>query len=334
MTSTQDAQLMFAKETTFKTFQTPIRALEYVDESLDFNPNRVQGKGIRTGSRVDRSNRRVTPTADGGGDFTVEWATKGLGLLLQACLGSSVSTLVSGATYQQVHTIGDNPSTLTIQKGLPEASGTVDALTFLGCAIAQFEIDFPNADIVSIKPTIDAADVSTSQGLATATFPAEPVNLFQFAGGAIFTGALTAPTTTALGSAVTPLTNVRGGSLTVNNNIRNDRFNLGMSGRKKQQITGKRDIAMSLDVEYDSTTMRDAFLADTPMCALLNFTGGALSTGNETLQVIVSEIKPNGELPKTNGTDLIVQSMAFTGVDNQVAAQPIWIVTRTADTAL
>jgi hypothetical protein len=336
MTSTQDAQLGFAVEGTFKTYQTPTRFLEYVDENLDFNPNRVQGKGLRVSKRVDRSARRVTPTADANGDFTVEWASKGLGLLLQACLGSGASTLVSGATYQQVFTIGDNPSTLTVQKGMPEGTvaAAIDPISFLGCAVSQFEIDFPNADIVQIKPTLDIADVSTSQGLATATYPSEPVNLFQFAGGSISTGTLTAPTTIALGSAATPLTNVRGGSLTVNNNVRNDRFNLGMAGRKKQQLTGKRDIALTLDVEYDSTTMRDAFLGDTPLCVVLTFTAGALSTGLETVQLIVPEVKPNGELPKTNGTDLIVQSMSFTGLDNQTAAQPIWIVTRTADTTL
>jgi len=334
MASTQDAQLGHAVEGTFKTFQTPTRFLEFTDESLDWNKATKQGQGLRVGRRVDRSPRRVVPTADGGGDMTFEWASKGFGLLLQACLGSSTSTLVSGATFQQVHTIGDNPASLTKQKGLPQAGGTVDAYSFLGCMVQQFEIDFPNADIVSLKVTADAADLSVAAGLASAAYAAEPVNLFHFANGSISTGALTPPTATALGSAATPVADVRGGSLTVVNNLRNDRFNMGGSGRKAKQLTGKRNITGKLDIEYDSTTFRDAVLNETPMCLLLNFTAGALSTGVETLQIIVPEIKFDNEIAKTNGTDLIVQGMGFTGLDNLVAAQPLWVVTRTADTAL
>jgi hypothetical protein len=43
-----------------------------------------------------------------------------MGLLWQALLGTGTSTLVSGSTYQQVFTLGDNPSSLTLQKGVVE----------------------------------------------------------------------------------------------------------------------------------------------------------------------------------------------------------------------
>lgn len=336
MASTQDAQLGLAVESTPKTYVAPTRFLEYLDESLDWNPNTKQGQGLRVAKRVDRSARRVRPTADGGGDVTVEWSSKGLGLLLQACMGGSTSTLVSGSTYQQVHIIGDNPSTLTIQKGIYNAgSGVVDAVSFLGCAVSSFEITAPNGDIVTLKASIDAADITTAQSLAAASYPTEPVGLFSFVGGSISTGTLTAPTSTALGSAATPVADVRSASVAVNNNIRNDRFNFGASGRKAKQLTGKREITGSLEIEYDSTTFRDAFIADTPLCLLLQFvTTNALSTGVETLQIIVPEIKLDSALPMTNGTDLVVQSMSFTGLDNLTAAQPLWIVTRTADIAL
>ena len=61
---------------------------------------------------------------------------------------------------------------------------------------------------------------------------------------------------------------------------------------------------------------------------------GALGVGLETLQIVIPEIKFDSEIPKTNGSNLILQSMSFDGLDNLVATQPLWIVTRTADIAL
>jgi hypothetical protein len=87
-------------------------------------------------------------------------------------------------------------------------------------------------------------------------------------------------------------------------------------------------------VEYTNATFRDAVLNETPMSLVLTFTGAALTTGTETLQVVLPEVKFDNQLPQTNGTDLIVQSMNFAVLDNLTAAQPIWVVTRTSDTAL
>lgn len=335
MANAQDAQLGIAVESVPKTFVAPTRFLEWADDGLDWTKGTKQGMGIRVGARGDLSNRRTNPSADGGGPTTIPWVSKGLGLLLQACMGSSASALVSGSTFQQLHQFGDNPSTLTVQKGIWNAgSGAVDPISLLGCAVSGFEIDFPNVDNVSIKPTFDAADISTSQSLATASYPAEPVTLFQFAGGSISNGALTLATGSALASAATPVLDIRGGSLTVNNNIRDDRYNFGGAGRKSKQFTGKRQITGSLDIEYDSQTFRDAMIADTELTLLLTWTGAALSTGTETLQIAIPAVKFDTELVKANGTDMSVMSMGFTGLLNTTAAQMMQIVVRTADAAL
>ena len=95
-----------------------------------------------------------------------------------------------------------------------------------------------------------------------------------------------------------------------------------------------REITGSLVVEYDSATFRDAILADTPMSLILNFTGGALSAGTEQLQVVLPEIKLDGKLPAANGGDEILLEIDFTVLDNLSAAQPMWVVCRTADAAL
>lgn len=333
MATTQDASVGFAQETVYGTYVAPTRWLEYTDESLDWNKNIKQGQGLRVGGRVARSARRVVPNADGGGDYNLELSSKGLGILFDAALGSSTVTLVAGTTYQHVFTLGDTPKSLTIQKGLPQVGGTVDAYSFLGAMVQSLEMTFANNDIGMSKFNFDCRDLTTAQTYAAPSYPAGP-NLFHFANWSITTGALTAPTTTALASMPTPVADFRDASVALNNNLRNDRFNGGANGRKAKPTVGLREITGTATVEYDSTTFRDNVLNETPMGLLLQYTGGALSTGVETIQVVLPEVKFNSELAKTNGTDLITQSMQFAVLDNLTAAQPIWVVVRTSDAAL
>ena len=339
MTSSQDASIgISVPESVYGTPVVTTRWYEHIDESQDYRKNVKQGAGLRTGRRIPAAGRRTVPTADGGGDFTVECASKGLGLLWQLLLGGGTSTLVSSATYQQNFVDADNPGSTTLQKGVPRynADGTfvIDAYTFPGTMCTQWELDFPNSDIVKLKVSTDAKDVLTATSYAAPSFPAEPVNLFQFSGGSIFTGAFTAPTATTLAVGGTALADVRGGTITSANALKTDRYNLGGAGRKSKPTTGLGIPGGKLDIEYDSTTFRDAIMSDTSMCLVLNWTAGALGVGLETLQVAIPCIRFNTQLPMTNGTDLIVQSMSFDGLDGLVAPQGLYVTTRTADAAL
>lgn len=334
MATQQDVSLGFGVEGTYKTFETPARRLEFTDETLDWNKNVKQSAGLKVGSRVARSRRRVIPTADGAGDITMDAASKGMGLLWRAALGVGTSTNVSGATYQQVFTFGDSsPSALTIQKGLVLADGTVQADSYLGCQCTGWEFSIPNADIATFKTSWDAGDVTTAEDYEEAPYPSAS-NLFHFANAEIFTGTLTAPTSTALASATAPVAGVRSFTVSNNNNPDVGRFNLGGNGRKDQPLQGPGEIAGSMDVEYISTDFRDAVLDDSPMVALVTLTAGALSTGLETLQIALPAIKFDNSMAKANGGNLILQSMNFMGLDNEVAAQPIYVVHRTAETAI
>lgn len=333
MSTFQDASIGLAVESSYKTGVTPTRFYEFTDESLQWNKSIKQGAGLRVGGRVARSGRRVVPSADGSGDFTIEACNKGMGLLWQGALGAGTSTVVSDATYQQVFTLGDTPPSFTIQKGLPQAGGTVDAYTYTGCMVDSWEFDFPNADICSLKTTWDLADVNTSTAYAAPSYPTG-VSLYNFSGGTIYTGAVTQATATALATAATPIADVRAGNITGNNNLAKDRFNIGGGGRKAKPTVGLRELGITLTVEYDSTTWRDAVLNDTPMSILLNFTGGSLSTGSETLQVVANCVKFDSPLAQTNGTDLITTDLSGQILDDLTGNPPIAVVMRTSDTAL
>lgn len=334
MVTTADASINVGSETVYNTGVTPTRGIEFTGEDLDWSKAIVQGKGIRVGSRVPRSARRVVPTAMGVGSFTQELYSKGMGMLFKAALGVGTSTVVSGSTFQQVFTLatGTLAPSLTVQKGSPEVGGTVDAQTYTGCTVDTLELDFPNADIGTAKFTLDIANMVTATAYTAPTYPATP-SQFHFGNLSVASGTLTAPTATALASGATVIGDVRDASVVLANTP-SQRFNGNATGRKSQPTLGDATLSGKLTVEYDATTWRDAVLNETPFNLIFTYTGAALSVGVETIQIIIPEVKFDDEMPKTNGTELITQSMTWQGLDNLTAAQPIWVVIRTSDSAL
>lgn len=327
MTTPQDCSVGLGVESVYGTAVARTRWFEFLDESFNFVKNVKQGVGLRVGSRVARSGRRVVASAEGSGDLTIEAVTKGLGLLWQLGLGSGTSTLVSAGLYQQVFTLGDAMPSATIQKGIPRADGTVDAYTFTGCMVESLTIDCPNADNVKVKTSWNAKDMTTATAYTAPSYATGP-SVFTFAHGAVYSGALTAPTATALGSAATPVASIRSGSITIKHNLKTDRYNCGGGGRKEKPFAGIREISGSLVAEYADAAFRDAIVNDTSMTLVKTFTAGA-----DVLQIVIPDVRFDGDIVKAS-TDLAMQELKWTGLDGLTAAQPIWIVCRTADTAL
>ena len=327
MTTPQDCSVGLGIESVYGTAVARTRWFEFLDESFNFVKNVKQGVGLRVGSRVARSGSRVVASAEGSGDLTIEAVTKGLGLLWQLGLGSGTSTLVSAGLYQQVFTLGDVMPSATIQKGIPRADGTVDAYTFTGCMVESLTIDCPNADNVKVKTSWNAKDMTTGAAYTAPSYATGP-SVFTFAHGAVYSGALTAPTATALGSAATPVASIRSGSITIKHNLKTDRYNCGGGGRKEKPFAGIREISGSLVAEYADAAFRDAIVNDTSMTLVKTFTAGL-----DVLQIVIPDVRFDGDIVKAS-TDLAIQDIKWTGLDGLTAAQPIWIVCRTADTAL
>lgn len=327
MTTPQDCSVGLGVESVYGTAVARTRWFEFLDESFNFVKNVKQGVGLRVGSRVARSGSRVVASAEGSGDLTIEAVTKGLGLLWQLGLGSGTSTLVSAGRYQQVFTLGDAMPSATIQKGIPRADGTVDAYTFTGCMVESLTIDCPNADNVKVKTSWNAKDMTTATAYTAPSYATGP-SVFTFAHGAVYSGALTAPTATALGSAATPVASIRSGSITIKHNLKTDRYNCGGGGRKEKPFAGIREISGSLVAEYADAAFRDAIVNDTSMTLVKTFTAGA-----DVLQIVIPDVRFDGDIVKASA-DNAIQDIKWTGLDGLTAAQPIWIVCRTADTAL
>lgn len=336
MAALTDLSIGLANESEFGTYVAPTRWYEFTEEDFAFEPIRVQGEGMRVGSILPRSARRVTTRKQAAGSFTTPCMTKGMGLLWQSIFGTSASTLVSGSTYQQNHTLAAGPTIVsrTIQKGLVRADGTVDPYSFLGCTVDEWEFVLED-ELATLSTTWDARDMTTAQSYAAPSYVTSP-NLFHFGQAAItIGGSVTAPTTTALATGGTAVTNVRSFKIGGNRKLNKERFTFGGAGLKRQQLVGGGEITGELVVEYDAITYRDAFVADTELPIVLTLTSeGALSTGFATLQIVVSAAKLDGAIPVANNGDLITVAHPFTVLDNLTAAQPIYVCQRTADTAV
>lgn len=335
MATPYDCSINVGKESTYGTAVAGTTAYEFTDEKFDYKPNRKQGMGLRVSSRIARSGRRVETTKQGEGSLEVEATTKGMSRLLEAALGSGTATLVSGTTYQHNYILADTPPSVTIQKSVVEAGGTIDPYTFAGCMVSSWEFNAPNDDIAKFSFDFDARSMDTARSFDALTYPSSP-NLYHFGQAAVtIGGVVTVPTSTAIATGGTAATDVRDFSLSVNNNLTTDRFNIGASGLKAKPTVGLREITGKFTAEYSATTYRTAFVADTDLAITVTLTSSeALSTGTATLQVVLPIVRLESAVPVANNGDLITVEHSFTVLDGQVAAQPIYVVLRTADSTV
>lgn len=341
MTTQLDCSIGLKQETVYGTAVTVDQFLEFTGESLERKAKFGQGKGLRPGYRVARSGRRYLQQEEAGGGITVEAPIKGLGALLGAAFGSVTNTAVPGQSgvFQQVHTptLSDFLNSYTIQKGIPPlGGGATTPITFLGAVCASLEINAKAGEVVEVTTDWTAREAQTAIAYAAPAYPAA-LDLFTFVHGAIVIGGTpAAPTTTALASGGTTVADITEISMKWDNGLDSGGWNLGGAGKRaRKPVVALSPVTGKMGAEYDSTVLRDAYMAQTPLALLLTFTHPSTigTAAHPVLQVYVPCIKLDGELPKAAGGDVIAQSIDFVGLDPQVAAQaPIYVVYVSTDT--
>lgn len=325
MTNFLDSSIGMKKQVDYNTPITVDRFYEFTAGAFKLDKAIKQGEGLRVGSRVARSARRVVPFSSTSGSLEMEACTKGMGVLWEACMGAGASTLVSTGLYQQVFTFADAMPCYTIQEGIWDGSA-IAAYTYAGCQVGSFSLEASEGEILKVKAEFVGKSLATATAYATPSYPT-PLGLFTFAHAAFFAGGtLTAPTDTALASATgTALAVVKSFTLNVDNALKDGPQ---VSGLPTIRQPGLRKVSVSATVEYSGATFRDAIIAETEILMLATFTNGT-----DVLQVVVPAGKLDGDLPAPSA-DRITMSLAFEGLDNLTATQPLWIVTRTADAAI
>lgn len=343
MATMLDHQVGWIPESTWNTPPTVTRFGEWMPgNGMDFDPNVVQGKGLRVGSQVLRAGRRVGLVGQGTGKLQFEMASKGFGTMLTSCWGTSISNLVSGSTYQQVHTpvvSGTFLPSLAVQLGIVKPGGTVDPYTYGGCSVTDFDLEMPDGGIAMLTVSLDARSLATATALATASYPSAPTlynSALPVTGGMTIGGTLTAPTTTALASVAGGTSvNVKSWKLSVKNGLDLKR---DVIGGRNQPVVGVRSISLTTVIEYDAvtgTTLRDAHIGQTVNPILLNATTGeSLSTGTAQMQLALPAAYTNkGPIPVPADGKMVTTSIDWEILDN-LTLTSAYHVFRTADTVL
>lgn len=340
MTTQLDSSVGFKKESAFGTGVTVDRFLEYTEESIDFAREFYQGSGLRAGSRMPRSARRVLVKDGVAGDISLEVPTRGIGSFLELLLGVSTATLVPSTTmYQQVFTPIKNDflPTATFQKGVPRlGANTVDAYTARGMVCSNFEFSASNSEVLKLKTSWVGKELATDVAYAPPSYPAN-LELFSFVGASLTVGGtVTLPTTTTLAAGGTSVANVRDFTASFDNGLDANGYNLGGAGKlTRPPAVGAAVGKGKLTAEYDGLAFVAAVRDQTDLAIVATFQGPTAIAGQyPTLQVVIPNIRFEGELPKSNGGDVITQSLEFSILDNLTAAAPFYLVMRTADTAL
>lgn len=318
-----DAQIGFAQETIYGTAVTVDHFAEFDSESLKFDPTWLEPTGLRPGIYFKRAGRIVQSRKAVSGDFTVELASRGMGLLWKNALASSVTTPTQDGSlgaYKQVHTPGGAVGkSMTIQVGRPEPSGTVRPFTFKGCKISGWQFTLSDGAVPTLQLTVDGRDEDTTTTLASASYPTgtPPTFLWDFSKATLKLGGTAAT--------ATGLTTITGGTAaaTVINEITfqgttpmaTERFGIGNAGLKNEPLQNDiQTITGTLAAEFSKAELYDVFKAQTTTALQLTLTNGVnigTSTDKWTLDFTIPAAKLKAAAPSVGGPDVVSMSTDF-----------------------
>jgi hypothetical protein len=343
MTTQLDSSIGIKKETTYGTAVTVDHFPEFLSESLEWKPSYMVGKGLKAGSRVARSERRVLGKQWAEGDIELEAAARGVGIFWEALFGQATSTILgAGPAYQHLFTLTntDPIPSYTIQKGVPLMNGgAVQPHTFSGAVCTSGTISAGTGEVVKLKTSWNAKNVDTATGYTAPAYIASGQELFNFFQGALTIGGVVVPpTTTALASGGTATANILDFSMTIDNKLDTDGFTFGSGGKQgRRPHLGYTDIKGKMTAEFDAVTYRDLYLSNTATSATLTFTTGTLlqAATYNTLQITIPTLKFGGELPKAAADGVIKVNLDFTVLDGgATGVAPVYVVMRNLDTVV
>jgi hypothetical protein len=322
------AQLGLAESSTFGTYQTPTRFLEFNEESLEYQIERVESPGLRAGNRVLRTDRYAPGQKRVEGSLTLEPATKGFGLVLKHALGATSITTPSGATNARLHThtLGDIFGTsLTVQVGRPDVSGTVQPFTYLGCRVDTLSLSSSVDELLVSEVGLVGQDETRSQSLATATYPttgsAAAYEQFYWTQGVI----------SIAGSSVGVVTDFE---MEINNNLKSDRYFLGGATMSEPILAGMTEITGTVTVEFLNLTAYERFVNNTQVALTAKWTAATAieSTTFPYIEVNIPKVRFDGPAnPQVGGPDVITHELPFKALFDGTNG-PITVDYMTSDT--
>jgi hypothetical protein len=317
------AQLGAAFEDTWGTYKAPTSFIEFNEESLALQIERIESPGLRAGNRVLRTDRWAAGQKRVEGSLSFEAPSKGLGLWLKTALGDSSITTPSGATNARLHrhTLGDPFGLgLTVQVGRPDTGGTVRPFTYTGAKIDSITLSNSVDEFLVVECEMVAEDEVTSESLASASYPTG-VQLFNWTQGVV-------------SLAGSPAGVVSEFSVTLANNHKSDRYFLGAQTMSEPIIAGMTEITGTMTVEFDSLTNYNRFVNGTIASVGAKWTASTAIEGSTfpSVEVELPYVRFDGATPEVGGPDVLSYDLEFKALYDG-SDEPITIDVVTTDTA-
>lgn len=335
-----DGQVVIGLESVWGTPVTPAKALEFDTESLVWEPTFIEPTGLRAGVKYKRASRLVKSRESVSGGLSLQFATRTMGTLVKAMLGSTVTTptLITGSAYKQVHNPGDfMTKSLTVQVGRPEPSGTVRAHTYEGCKVKSWEFSVSDGEAAKLSVDLDGQTELTATALVTASYVSSEV--FNFSQASVFKlgGTVSGVTELSVASGVTIPTIVHGFTLKGEAPLAGERYGLGNAGQKAEQLENDTPtITGTLDCEFDRTTFYDVFKTGGVNQAIELKLEGSIISGSDknTIHIIISAARFKAAAPNVDGPDIVKMSVEFEAYSDEVNAVLMFKLISADSTAL
>lgn len=256
---------------------------------------------------------------------------------------------------------------LTIQKGVAEATpggSTIDPFTYVGMKVTDWELKcavgqiaeltlnfdgrnelagaYPNGGVGSSNDPLNASTPSLAtwagpptNGQGCAPFHFRQANILTNAGGATWGAAPFGSGNIATLASSSTMASVKDISIKHSVKFDDKRIFLGGGGFKAEQIeNGFRSITGTMTVEWLSPTYYyNAFAGDITTWLELKFVGPTVGSYTYLLDVVLPNIKLDGESPKVGGPAVVNQTVGFTAFDDETTV-PIQITYQSEDSAI
>lgn len=337
------AQLMLAAESTVGTEVTTTTGYEILSEDLAYDPTWIEGQGLRAGQAYKRISRVSISRHGVKGGFLVEHLDKGhFPLLWKHAIGSALTVpvqIAASTAYKSILTPGAKTAMgLSVQVGRPQTDATVRPFTYRGCKVTDWEFSVSDNQMAQLKLTMDGWQEATATTLAAASYTSG-ASLFSFADASLFklggTPSTAAGEITVAGG--TPIVSiVKGFTIKGTTPLAGERYGLGNSGVKKEQIdNGIPLITVSLDTEFTQRTeLYDLMKANTTTALEFALSHGDAGGSNPfLLSFIVPAMKVKAASQNVNGPDIIGSKVELEGYDDGVNA-PFQVKLVSSDTTL
>lgn len=305
------------EESTFGTIPslTGIRGFEVDSNTLQWDKTVTQGTGLRGGGLVARSSRRNVVARQAAGEIVMDFATKGMGLLLKHAFGTAaIAQIGVTSAFKQTFTLSDRATrSLTIQAGHPLVDGSLQPFTFSGCKLASVGISADNRDQLKFRASVDARDCTTATAYATPSYTlSAAADVFSFAGAYLYVA----------GSSTPVASNMQFG-FELEHPMDTERFHTGQAGLKGEQLNnGWVKPVITAENEYaDQITWVARNFTDETFRIEQLYEGPIITgTTRAALRIITPAVKIDGENPTVDGPEILRHTITMPVLDNGVDA--------------